>query len=319
MGAHDWLGELVTNGVVAPDRARRHGRRLPRTSPSTPSTYEGKVYSCPTRSRTSRCCATPTSPPKPPATFDDMIAKGTAAGTRRTRSSSSRAPRATRTTCTRSRPSFGAPVFGTNADGGYDPTTCSSATPAARPSPPGSAARARTAPASSTPTSPATSPRRPSRRARPPFWLTGPWNVGAADGRRHQRRRRHRSRAPAAEPAQPFAGVQGLLRQRQSRRTRLPPTTSWSTTSAPKTVQLALFEVGQRPARADRRRRGRVGRPDHRRLRRRRRRGRADARHPAMGSVWQFWGIAEAAIINGADPVATVAEAGRRRRRPRSS
>jgi arabinogalactan oligomer/maltooligosaccharide transport system substrate-binding protein len=24
-----------------------------------------------------------------------------------------------------------------------------------------------------------------------------------------------------------------------------------------------------------------------------------------MGSVWQFWGIAEAAVINGADPAAT--------------
>ncbi len=26
---------------------------------------------------------------------------------------------------------------------------------------------------------------------------------------------------------------------------------------------------------------------------------------PAMGTVWQYWGIAEAAIINGADPVTT--------------
>jgi len=26
---------------------------------------------------------------------------------------------------------------------------------------------------------------------------------------------------------------------------------------------------------------------------------------PAMGSVWAFWGVAEAAIINGADPTAT--------------
>ena len=26
---------------------------------------------------------------------------------------------------------------------------------------------------------------------------------------------------------------------------------------------------------------------------------------PAMGKVWEFWGIAEAAILNGADPVAT--------------
>jgi arabinogalactan oligomer/maltooligosaccharide transport system substrate-binding protein len=24
-----------------------------------------------------------------------------------------------------------------------------------------------------------------------------------------------------------------------------------------------------------------------------------------MGSVWQYWGVAEASIINGADPVAT--------------
>ena len=26
---------------------------------------------------------------------------------------------------------------------------------------------------------------------------------------------------------------------------------------------------------------------------------------PAMGKVWKYWGIAEAEIINGADPVAT--------------
>jgi arabinogalactan oligomer/maltooligosaccharide transport system substrate-binding protein len=26
---------------------------------------------------------------------------------------------------------------------------------------------------------------------------------------------------------------------------------------------------------------------------------------PAMSSVWAYWGVAEAAIINGADPVAT--------------
>ncbi len=26
---------------------------------------------------------------------------------------------------------------------------------------------------------------------------------------------------------------------------------------------------------------------------------------PAMGAVWEFWGVAEAAIINGADPKTT--------------
>jgi arabinogalactan oligomer/maltooligosaccharide transport system substrate-binding protein len=26
---------------------------------------------------------------------------------------------------------------------------------------------------------------------------------------------------------------------------------------------------------------------------------------PAMGSVWQYWGVSEAAIINGEDPKAT--------------
>ena len=65
VGAHDWLGVLVTNGVVAPvelgDGAADYER-----SPSTPGATRVRSTACRTPSRTSACCATPTSPPRHP-------------------------------------------------------------------------------------------------------------------------------------------------------------------------------------------------------------------------------------------------------------
>ena len=65
MGAHDWLGELSTNGVVAPiELGDSAGDYLPVAIDA--ATYEGRPTCSPTRSRTSRCSATPTSSPSPP-------------------------------------------------------------------------------------------------------------------------------------------------------------------------------------------------------------------------------------------------------------
>ncbi len=94
MGAHDWLGELSTNGVVAPiELGDSSEDYLPVALQA--ATYDGTVYMLRTPSRTSRCCATPTwfRPPRPASTTCS----------RRGPSSSSRVPRATRTTSTRSR------------------------------------------------------------------------------------------------------------------------------------------------------------------------------------------------------------------------
>ena len=91
------------------------------------------------------------------------------------------------------------PVFGSDADGGYDPTQLLQLGNAG-----GDAvrhvarhARARTAQACSTPTSTATSPSRSSSTASRRTSLTGPWNMPDVQTRRHQRRHRPDARPPA--------------------------------------------------------------------------------------------------------------------------
>ncbi len=113
MGAHDWLGELSTNGVVAPiELGDSSEDYLPVALQA--ATYEGTVYMLRTQSRTSRCCATPTSsrPPRPAsttwsrrATF--VVEQGTEGNPYHLY------PFQT---------AFGAPVFGTDDSGSYDPT-----------------------------------------------------------------------------------------------------------------------------------------------------------------------------------------------------
>ncbi len=66
MGAHDWLGELVDQRRRRADRARRLRRPTTCPSRSTRRPTRAPPTCFPTRSRTSRCCATPTSSPRPP-------------------------------------------------------------------------------------------------------------------------------------------------------------------------------------------------------------------------------------------------------------
>jgi arabinogalactan oligomer/maltooligosaccharide transport system substrate-binding protein len=134
------------------------------------------------------------------------------------------------------------------------------------------------------------------------FWLTGPWNVGAAvdaginlavDV----------IPAPSAEAAQPFAGVKGFLLSAQSEN-KVAANDFLVYYLATEDVQTALYKSGNilpalkasaEAASADPIVAGfaAVG---------------AEAvpmpAVPAMGAVWQFWGITEAAILNGSEPVA---------------
>src|SRR5688572_7458903 len=79
MGAHDWLGELSTNGVVAPielgDSAADY---LPVAIDA--STYEGTTYMLPYAVENIAVLRNADLVPEAATSFDDMIAKGTAAG-----------------------------------------------------------------------------------------------------------------------------------------------------------------------------------------------------------------------------------------------
>src|SRR5690606_9295337 len=117
MGAHDWLGELSTNGVVAPlELGDSAGDYLEVAIEA--ATYDGTVYMLPYAVENLAVLRNAELVPEAPATFDDMIQAGRDAGLEQPFTVEQGAegdpyhlyPFQT---------AFGAPVFGTN-DEGYD-------------------------------------------------------------------------------------------------------------------------------------------------------------------------------------------------------
>ena len=79
MGAHDWLGELTTNGVVAPlELGDSAGDYLDVAIQA--ATYDGTVYMLPYAVENIAVLRNADIIPEPATSFDDMIAKGKAAG-----------------------------------------------------------------------------------------------------------------------------------------------------------------------------------------------------------------------------------------------
>ena len=79
MGAHDWLGELSTNGVVAPlELGDSAGDYL--DVAINASTYDGTVYMLPYAVENIAVLRNADIIPEAATSFDDMIAKGQAAG-----------------------------------------------------------------------------------------------------------------------------------------------------------------------------------------------------------------------------------------------
>lgn len=117
VGAHDWLGQFYSNGVVAPvelgDSAADYS-----TVAVEAFTYEGQVYGLPYAIENIAIIRNTALADETPATFDEMIAKGREAGTTY--------PFLVQTgaegdpyTYYPFQTSFGAPVFTQNDDGSY--------------------------------------------------------------------------------------------------------------------------------------------------------------------------------------------------------
>jgi arabinogalactan oligomer/maltooligosaccharide transport system substrate-binding protein len=292
MGAHDWLGELSTNGVVAPielgDSAEDY---LPVALQA--ATYDGTVYMLPYAVENIAVLRNADLVPEPAANFDDMLAKGTFVVEQGAEGNPYHLyPFQT---------AFGAPVFGTDDTGSYDATDlqlgseggfafadwlgAQGAAGVLNTDIDGEIAKQQFLDGTAA------------------FWLTGPWNVGAAvDAGINVAIDPVPS--PTAEVASPFAGVKGFFVSAESKN-KVAANDFLVNYIGTEDVQLSLFEAGNilpaLTAAADTAASDpiiagfqTVG---------------ADAvpmpAIPAMGAVWQFWGVAEAAIINGEDPAAT--------------
>ena len=301
MGAHDWLGELVTNGVVSPiELGDKAAEFLPVALNA--ATYDGKVYQLPYAVENLALLRNADLAPTAPTSYDDMIALGTAAGVQY--------PFVVEQGVDGNpyhlypfQTGFGAPVFGTDANGGYDATKLElgNAGGDAFATWLGSQGKNGTGVFNTEITGDIANEAFTTGKAA--FWLTGPWNVGAATDAGINVAV---DPIPSAgtETAQPFAGVKGFFISEQSKN-KVAANDFLVNYIGTEDVQLSLFKSGnvlpalaaaaetasEDPIVAGFAAAGANAVPM--------------PAIPAMGQVWQFWGIAEAAIINGADPVTT--------------
>ena len=300
MGAHDWLGELSTNGVVAPiELGDSAGDYLPVAVDA--STYEGTVYMLPYAVENIAVLRNADLVPEAATSFDDMIAKGQAAGLTQ--------PFVVETGAEGNpyhyypfQTAFGAPVFGTN-DEGYDPTDLQLGSEGGFAFADWLGAQGKNGTGNLNTDVDGEIAKQQFLDGTAAFWLTGPWNVGAAvDAGINVAIDPVPS--PTGETASPFAGVKGFFVSAESKN-KVAANDFLVNYIGTKDVQLELFKAGNvlpaLTAAADEAASDpiiagfqAVG---------------ADAvpmpAIPAMGSVWEFWGVAEAAIINGSDPAST--------------
>lgn len=292
MGAHDWLGELSTNGVVAPlELGDSSEDYLPVALQA--ATYDGTVYMLPYAVENIAVLRNADLVPTAPTSFDDMVSKGTFVVEQGTEGNPYHLyPFQT---------AFGAPVFGTDESGSYDAADLQLGSAG------GSAfadwLAAQGAAGTLNTDIDGEIAKQQFLDGTAAFWLTGPWNVGAATDAGINVAI-DPIPSPTGETASPFAGVKGFFVSSESKN-KVAANDFLVNYIGTEDVQLELFEAGNvlpaLTAAADSAASDpiiagfqAVG---------------ADAvpmpAIPAMGSVWQFWGVAEAAIINGADPATT--------------
>lgn len=300
VGAHDWLGTLVTNGVVAPVELGDAASDFQKVAIDAWS-YEGKTYGLPYSIENIALMRNTALAPEAPATYDDMIAAGTAAGTEYKFLVGLDPEASDPYHLYPFQTSFGAPVFGTNADGTYNAADLQIGN-AGGDAFAGWLAAQGAAGVLNTNIS-GDLARENFVAGKSPFFLTGPWNVPAAQDAGLDIAI---DPIPSAggQPAQPFVGVQGFFLSAKSKNV-VAATNFLTNYIGSEGVQTALFEVGGRApaltASFDAALAsdeivagfGTVG---------------ADAvpmpNIPQMGSVWEFWGVTQVAIINGqGDPV----------------
>jgi arabinogalactan oligomer / maltooligosaccharide transport system substrate-binding protein len=296
VGAHDWLGEMTSGGVVAPIEL---GDKVDEFEPVAIEafTQDGQVYGLPYAVENIALIRNTALAPAAPATWDEAVAAGQAAGTQYPiliQMGEEGDPY----TMYPMQTSFGAPVFTQNEDGSYAAELAIGGA--------GGEAFAQwlAAQGAAKVLDPAITydiAVEAFKNGQSPFIVGGPWMIESFEGLELSV-----DPIPSAggQPAQPFVGVPGFYVNAQSDNALL-ANDFLVNFMATEDAQLALYEAGNRPpaliaaadaASADPITAGfrEVG---------------SDAvpmpSIPEMGSVWAFWGVTEANIVKGAvEPVA---------------
>lgn len=300
IGAHDWLGSLVQDGLVAPIEL---GDKAAEFQPVAISafTYDGKVYGLPYATENIALMRNTDLVSEAPTSFDDMIAKGTAAGTKYPFVIGLDPANADPYHLYPFQTSFGNSVFAQNPDGSYDGTKLTIGDQAGQDFATWLGAQGKAGTINLNLTQDLS--KEAFNAGESPFIVTGPWNVADAQAKGINIAI---DPIPSAggDTAAPFVGVQGFYVSAKTENALLANEFLVNYIGT-EPVQMALYEVGNRPpaltaaydkAASDPITKGfgDVGAT-----------GYPMPSIPQMGSVWEFWGVAEANIIKGADPVST--------------
>lgn len=291
IGANDWTGNFVTNGVVQPIELGDKAAGFEKVAISA-MTYEGKTYGLPYSIENIAILRNTALAPEPASSYADMVSKGFVVQV---------GPQSDPYHLYPFQASFGAPVFGTAADGSYDPKKLTIGGASGDAFASWLAEQGKAGVLSTSVTGDIAKEKFNSGKA--PFFLTGPWNVADAE-KAGIKLAVDPIPSVGSAPSAPFVGVQGFFVSSKTKN-KLAANDFLTNYIGTEKVQTALYKVGARPpaltAAFDKAASdpiiegfGKVGAT-----------GEPMPNIPAMGKVWQFWGVTQAAIIDGkGDPAA---------------
>ncbi len=302
IGGHDWIGAFVKDGIVAPVELGDKSADFEKVAMEAVS-YDGKTYGLPYAIENIAILRNTALADSTPGTYDEMIAKGRAAGTEYPFVVGLDPQAADPYHLYPFQTSFGNSVFARNADGSYDPSQLTIGDEAGQQFAGWVTAQGDTGTKVLNLNLSGDLAKEAFNAGKSPYFLTGPWNVADAQSAGVDV---SVDAIPSAggSAAQPFAGVQAFFLSAKSTNP-LMANEFLVNYIATADVQTKLFEAGGRPpaltesfeaAQSDPIVGGfaTVG---------------ANAvpmpSIPEMGSVWDDWGKTEAALIKGsADPAA---------------
>ncbi|MFJ2551447.1 extracellular solute-binding protein [Microbacterium sp. NPDC087591] len=300
VGAHDWLGALVAAGVVDTIDLADKASEFEQVALDA-MTYDGQLYALPYSLETIALVQNvDLVGAEAPATWDDMIAKGVAAGTERPFVINTAGETGDGYTMYGLQTSFGAPVFVQDDTGSYTSEVGMGGAPGeAFATWLGANGATGTGYISTTIDYDINNELFASGKA--PYTIQGPWAISAFDGIDVAV-----NPIPSAggETAAPFVGVQGFYLSSKSKNALLAQEFLVNYLGT-EDAQRALYEADPRiPAwttlaeevSSDPITAGFVASAKN---------GVPMPSIPEMGSVWDLWNAAQAQIINGADPVST--------------
>lgn len=300
VGANDWTGQLATDGVIQPVELGDSASKYEKVALDA-FNFKGQVYALPYSIENIALVRNTKLAPTAPKTWDDMIAAGKAAGTKYPYIVQV-GPQSDPYHLYPLQSSFGAPVFAQNADGSYDASKLTiggadgvtfakwlrqqGSTGALSLSMTGDIAIEKF------------------DQGQSPFMITGPWNIPAMQ---------KAGIKVAVDPipsaggkqSSPFVGVQGFFLSAKTAN-KLAANDFLTNYIGTDAVQEALYKAGGRPPALTTAFDKVASDPIMQGFEKVSAQGAPMPNVPAMAAVWQYWGVAEAAIIGQkADPAAT--------------